>query len=174
MTPFVTHRHRSNMQYTVLVLALVALLPFTTSYPTSAGTCIASPDPIAAVGAMGTLAPTLPITLTATQTNTSTTVTLNGTGTFAGLLLYAAPTIDAQQHVGTWKVDNALYKTLDGGPETLDCTGFGRSSTLSHASPAPKNFPVEFTLEGAAGVKVWGVVVVSAEVGFRAVESGVV
>ncbi|TPX56543.1 hypothetical protein SpCBS45565_g08384 [Spizellomyces sp. 'palustris'] len=160
------------MQSTVLALVLLALLPFTTSYPTSAGTCIASPDPIAAVGAMGPLAPTLPITLTATRTNTSTIVTLNGTGTFMGVLLYAAPTIDAQQHVGTWKVDNALYKTLDGGTETLDCTGFGRNSTLSHASPAQKKFPVEFTLEGAAGVMVWGVVVVSGEVGFREVESG--
>ncbi|RKO91410.1 hypothetical protein BDK51DRAFT_30957, partial [Blyttiomyces helicus] len=151
--------------------------------------CWANPTAIASVAntPMGVETPTLTYTLalpnaiaTYTPGGPQLNITLNGPGPFAGLLLYAATTVDNQNHVGTWTggFDPARYGVMDAiTAATSGCAGYGAGATLSHTDGRDKTVPATFgwnppTAAVGGNVTFWAVVVGSGGAGFEVVPSG--
>ncbi|KAJ3167580.1 hypothetical protein HDU88_002026 [Geranomyces variabilis] len=172
--------------FALLLWSLLAIVTY--AYPQGSAICTADGPSIASARAMGpeVTPPTFKLfaagnVSTYTAGGPSVTLTLNGDvgGTFKGLLLYAASTLDAQAHVGTWSgFDEAAYQTLDSANNApaANCVAYGAGSTLSHRVADPKQFPANFTWTPPATVsgntfKFFAAVVISAENGFQIVQS---
>ncbi|KAJ3004144.1 hypothetical protein HKX48_001392 [Thoreauomyces humboldtii] len=169
----------------LLLPTLLALLATVVhSYPEGAGICAADASSIAAVGAMGAQNPALPFTLTVPGNVTTfsaaapVTLTLNGAGTYSGLLMYGAATVDATSHAGNFSgFDPTMFQTLDTATTTgvANCATYGLASTLSHTSSTPKTLPQNFTWTPPSGpgtgtVNFFAAVVVSGVTGFNIVQ----